>query len=532
MSSSVLGSSRFLFFHHRPLASLLSHVRYGSSMGSLPSAGSHFCSTSTNMPQDIGQKLALSRVAKCSQTGLRKRSLHTTGEPPQYPKVRAFGNEAEKSTADTTSALASQIYKKATRTENFASEPQAEPSARSEGDQQLNLKSANVRLQIDTKQFSWMKKIFEDLKQTWNVLFATRRFLLAFAAVLYVINRVYHLENNYLGTYFNTAKPTAAIAAWLEGFSRISMPKYPPHTELSTLYTVLGCRPVDWLQSPFSIITHFTNAFACLDINSVKSNCLILLAFVPLLRQVMSSRKIIIIYVLGGFLSSNFHCGLENLLNINASLPIDELQRRIDSVPFLQHNRAYRSQLWNDALGKLDTLAGELSTMIDTEMREQQKGSQEIKAEEGAGQRARVPPPLDQQPREDLKAGEEHIDSQPIEIEFEVDEVRQRLLAEFPSIGDEAEEKPKEITQPRTEEESPIETQPTEIKEPDTDADEAKTVPALKTKFENLKKELSDLQDTQRIFDYVGVGLGTSCAITCLSKPKSHFSFQDNHRNC
>lgn len=428
-----------------------------------------------------------------------------------------------------------------------------------------------IQLQVDGR-FAWWERWFQDFKDTWEMVFAARKLIFIFGSIFFIVNRLYIYEADYLWSVFNKGKPTSTVAHWLDSFSKVSMPRLPTYSEPSLTYLLIGFVPSEWFRTPLNLFTQISCSFACINNSNVKDNCLLLLLLVPLLKQVMSSKKIFIAYIVGGMIAVNFNCASHYFFNPYARLPADELQRKIDAVPLLEHQRAHRSKLWSDARDKLSTLSQELMDMKDAEMRKHKSDSQPIDKSlvEEKKSRTRGTTETDKEVIEEDLRHKGPREGNPNDTEFDADGSRleeRTGLEERAGLGErtELEERTglekrtglEEQTEPGANEETgeeslkdeptkkkgikiiltednliqvePIEQEsstpePVEAEKKDS----AKEIQEKMDKVEETKKEIASLQETQLLFDYAGVSLGSSCSMTCLcmSHPIIRISIQ------
>lgn len=253
-----------------------------------------------------------------------------------------------------------------------------------------------------------------------------------------------------------------------------------------------------------------------------------MLLLVPLLKQVMSSKQIFIAYALGGFVAVNLHCATQYFFNPNSGLPIDELQRRLDSVPLLEHSRSHRSKLWDDARTKLTNLSQEVVDLKDEQMREKNNG------QHSADSSSKDKEPETKVNEDDLmRKGPKEDD--PTMKEFDTDKPSRGELTKDGADGEKAEKTSDEervekdqikdqenestsVGENAKKEDSSAEQKPATEPTKTEPKDLQKEIEGKLVKIEETKKEIADLQNTQLLFDYAGVSLGTSCSMTCLSK--------------
>lgn len=471
------------------------------------------------------------------RASLRKYSSDTGSD---YSQTRGNANAPGKileqrnsSKTEVSSRIIAQIFPWWRRSNPTSKAPlQTEPPAPFQNiNQQPDVVPIKVQLQFDGR-LNWWKIILQDLLDTWNMIYAARKLILTFASILFAINRLYIYEADYLWSVFNRSKPTSSIARWVHSFSTVSMPRLPTYSEPSLSYTLLGCVAAEWLKTPLNFFTQISCSFACMDLPNVKDNILLLILLMPALKQVMSSKTISIAYVLGGFIAVNLHCASQYLFNPHSSLSTSELQRKLDAISLLEHQRSHRSKLWDDARTKLSTLSQDVVDLKDEEMRKEQSDDKTAGNKDPTDEKNVTDSPKETGINEEdlmLKGSRE---GNPAVTEFNKDGSSHAELT-----GNEI-EKEKSNDPPVKDNEEVLEKKPSqdgvELNVADetaiaVDSSNNETTPPppekplhqqIAEKLEEItktKQEIAALQQTQLLFDYAGVSLGTSCSMTCLS---------------
>lgn len=161
-------------------------------------------------------------------------------------------------------------------------------------------------------------------------------------------------------------------------------PRFPDSDDPLMMDIVMGERSCDWLHSYISLIPQLTSAFACTSWISIRSSSLLILTYIPLLKQVMSSRQIVLAYIAGGFLASNIEGVIMYLTNLYASLSAAELKGLLDNIPpFLylpiSWERLYDRQMYDlreievEATVMKEAALEEESQVLEDEIREKKK---------------------------------------------------------------------------------------------------------------------------------------------------------------
>ena len=212
--------------------------------------------------------------------------------------------------------------------------------------------------------YYWMAKIVQDCQDTFHVVYVSRKILLGFILVFAIYVVMSAIEINYNFANYSQEKPNTKIAHWLRSFSKASWPAYPNDNDPLMMHELTGQRSCDWLQSPVSLIAQFTNGFACLVPSSLWRDSLLILALIPLLRQVLSSKQIVVAYIAGGFLSANIQGAIAHFTNPMAKLPAADLQYLLNNIPPPMFDREFRLMLLESKMKDLHEMEEEATKMI------------------------------------------------------------------------------------------------------------------------------------------------------------------------
>lgn len=108
-------------------------------------------------------------------------------------------------------------------------------------------------------------------------------------------------------------------------------------------------READWLRSPIFWIPHFTAHCFHLQASRLISNLGLLIILLPYISTVMSSRRIIISFTLGGCLSSKLCCAVGRFTNPIARLATTEIDLKLDSIARQQPSYVSKKQVKQDS---------------------------------------------------------------------------------------------------------------------------------------------------------------------------------------
>ena len=219
--------------------------------------------------------------------------------------------------------------------------------------------------------YYWMAKIVQDCQDTIHVVYISRKILLGFILVFALSDVLSTIEMGYNFANYSQEKPNTKIAHWLRSFSKALWPAYPNNNEPLMMHELIGQRPCDWLQSPVSLIAQFTNGFACLSQSNVWHSSLFIIALIPLLRQVLSSKQIVVAYIAGGFLSANIQGAIAHFTNPTAKLPAADLQKLLNNIPPLLFGYEFRSMLLESKIKDLYEMEDEATKLIGSAPKEE-----------------------------------------------------------------------------------------------------------------------------------------------------------------
>lgn len=214
-------------------------------------------------------------------------------------------------------------------------------------------------------------KIIQDFKDTAHMIYISRKLVFGFVVAFYLTWLLFGLEINYNSGNYSQEMPNTKIARWLQSFSKALRPQFLETSDPLTMSEIVGQRPCDWLRSPVSVIPQITTAFACYYSSSLRSSCLIMLALAPLLRQVMSSKRIAFVYIAGGFLASNLEGAVMYFTNPHARLSAPKLQKLLDHIPPSLYDRPLREWLRDSKVDDLHILSQEATVMMAAELEEE-----------------------------------------------------------------------------------------------------------------------------------------------------------------
>lgn len=211
--------------------------------------------------------------------------------------------------------------------------------------------------------YLWVTKVIQDSKDTAHVIFISRKLVFGFTVVFSLSWLFFNIEMTYNASNYSQEKPNTKIAYWLQSFSKVVYPRFPDGNEPLMMDIVMGERPCDWLQSYVSLIPQFTSAFACTSWTNIRNSTLLVLAYVPLLRQVMSPRQIVLAYIAGGFLASNIEGVIMYFTNPYASLSAAGLQELLDNIPPSLYSPASRQRLYDCQMHDLREIENEAAVI-------------------------------------------------------------------------------------------------------------------------------------------------------------------------
>ena len=220
--------------------------------------------------------------------------------------------------------------------------------------------------------YLWVARMIQDSKNTAHIIYRSRKLVFGFLVAFYLTWFLFSLEISYNSGDYSQEKLNTKIARWLQSFSKAMQPQYPETSNPLLMSELVGQRPCDWLRSPISVIPQITTAFACYYYSSLKSSCLIMLALAPLLRQVMSSKKISFVYIAGGFLASNLEGAVTYFTNPYARLSAPKLQKLLDNIPPSLYDRPFREWLRDSKVDDLHMLSQEATVMMGAELLEEE----------------------------------------------------------------------------------------------------------------------------------------------------------------
>ena len=221
--------------------------------------------------------------------------------------------------------------------------------------------------------YLWVAGLIQDSKETGYAIFISRKLVFGFVVVFSSSWLLFNIELSYSASNYSLEKPSTKIAHWLQSFSKVVHPRFPDENDPLMMDIVMGERPCDWLHSYVSLIPQLTSAFVCTTWNSVRNSSLLILAYVPLLKQVMSSRQIVLAYIAGGFLASNIEGAVMYFTNPYASLSAAGLQELLDHIPPSLYPPSSRERLYDCQMYDLRELENEATVMMGAALKEERK---------------------------------------------------------------------------------------------------------------------------------------------------------------
>jgi hypothetical protein len=221
--------------------------------------------------------------------------------------------------------------------------------------------------------YLWVAGLIQDSKDTGYAILISRKLVFGFVVVFSSSWLLFNIELTYSASNYSREKPNTKIAHWLQSFSKVVHPRFPDENDPLMMDIVMGERPCDWLHSYVSLIPQLTSAFACTTWNSVRNSSLLILAYVPLLKQVMSSRQIVLAYIAGGFLASNIEGAVMYFTNPYASLSAAGLQELLDHIPPSLYPPSSRERLYDCQMYDLRELENEATVMMGAALEEERK---------------------------------------------------------------------------------------------------------------------------------------------------------------
>lgn len=219
--------------------------------------------------------------------------------------------------------------------------------------------------------YPWVASLIQDSKDTGYAIFMSRKLVFGFVLVFSSSWLLFNLEFTYSSSNYSQEKSSTKIAKWLQSFSKVVHPQFPDENDRLMVDIVMGERPCDWLHSYVSLIPQLTSSFACTTWNSLRDSSLLILAYLPLLKQTMSSRQIILAYIAGGFLASNIEGAVMYFTNPYARLSAAQLQELLDHIPPSLYSPASRERQYDFLMYELRELESEATVIMGAALEEE-----------------------------------------------------------------------------------------------------------------------------------------------------------------